>query len=496
MYSVLLRSAMHIYSFHCIHCIGALAYGITHPTLNKNLFHYAYFALENLPFKRAMKTSKEEINDQLYKSETEQNNQSCTQLSQLGDNCDCAFDGAMITLVPITDAAHLVHGPNGCIGNYWGGRDSLSSGSLMYKNCFTSDMDESDIIFGGAKKLYRAILELQRRYKPAAIFVYSTCVSALIGDDINGACREAAEITGTPVIPVDAPGFVGHRNQGIRLANEALLEYVIGTAEPNTTTLYDINLIGEYNIGGDIWNILPMLEELGIRVLAKITGDARYQEICYAHRAKLNVVNSSAKAMLKMARQMEERFHIPYITESFYGVENLNRCLRNIAAKLGDTELQVRTENLINSETTSLNNQLDFYLPSLQGKRILIDITNLNNWAIVSAIQYLEMEVILTSTNKITQDNQRKIKGLFGENTKILEIEISQLITEFKPDLLIATNHYQATAMKTKIPFLDINQERKNAYTGYAGIISVAQELYTTLHSPVWEQVRRPAPWE
>ncbi|MDZ7957468.1 MAG: nitrogenase iron-molybdenum cofactor biosynthesis protein NifE [Aulosira sp. DedQUE10] len=442
-----------------------------------------------------MKTSPEEINDQPNKSTDKNTDKSYTQLSQFEDTCDCAFDGAMITLVPITDAAHLVHGPNGCIGNYWGGRDSLSSGSLMYKTCFTTDMDESDIIFGSAKKLYRAILELQKRYKPAAIFVYSTCVSALIGDDINGACKAAAQTTGTPIIPVDSPGFVGHKNQGIRLASEALLEHVIGTAEPDTTTPYDINLIGEYNIGGDIWNILPLLEKLGIRVIAKITGDARYKEICYAHRAKLNVVNSSAKAMLKMAKQMSERFDIPYITESFYGVENLNNCLRNIAAKLGDSDLQARTENLIGEETAALKNQLAFYRPRLQDKRILIDISQLNSWVILSAIQHLEIVVTVTSTKKISQDEIARMQSLLGENSKILSTEINQIINESKPDILIASNNYQATAIQAEIPFLDINHERKYAYTSYAGIISVAQELYATLYSPVWEQVRKPAPW-
>ncbi|NMG06826.1 hypothetical protein DP117_08035 [Brasilonema sp. UFV-L1] len=78
---------------------------------------------------------------------------------------DCAFDGAMVTLVPITDAAHLIHEPSGCISNCWVNRISLSSGSILYKTRFTTDMDENDIIFGGAKKLYKAIVELEKRYK-------------------------------------------------------------------------------------------------------------------------------------------------------------------------------------------------------------------------------------------------------------------------------------------------------------------------------------------
>ena len=79
------------------------------------------------------------------------------------------------------------------------------------------------------------------------------------------------------------------------MGGEALLEYVIGTAEPEYTTPYDINLIGEYNIAGELWSVLPLFEKLGIRVLSKITGDATYKEVCYAHRAKLNVLICSKR---------------------------------------------------------------------------------------------------------------------------------------------------------------------------------------------------------
>ncbi|NMF62730.1 nitrogenase iron-molybdenum cofactor biosynthesis protein NifE [Brasilonema octagenarum] len=410
---------------------------------------------------------------------------------------DCAFDGAMLTLVPITDAAHLIHGPSGCINN-WGNRSSLSSSSMLYKARFTTDMDENDIIFGGAKKLYNAIIETQRRYKPAAVFVYSTCVSALIGDDLNGACTDAAVQTGTPIIPVDCPGFVGRKNRGMRIASEALLEHVIGTGEPDFTTPYDINLIGESNIAA-MWNILPLFEKLGIRVLSKITGDTRYKEVCYAHRAKLNVITSSI-ALLKMAKKMEERFGIPYIQESFYGIENINQSLRNIAAKLGDSDLQKRTEKFIALETSALEEKLAFYRTSVQGKRIVIDTQELKSWSIISAAQKLGIEVIPLSAVKSSQEDKARIQKLLGKDSIILQQntpeEILQIIHENKADMLITGERYQHTSVKAEIPSLDIKAEQNHSNAGYAGILEAAQKLYATLTSPVWKLVHKPAPWE
>lgn len=412
---------------------------------------------------------------------------------------DCAFDGAMLTLVPITDAAHLIHGPSGCINNCWENSSSLSFGAMLYKARFTTDMDEKDIIFGGAKKLYNAILELERRYKPAAVFVYSTCVSALIGDDLNGACAEAAVQTGTPIIPVDCPGFVGRKNQGIRIAGEALLEHVVGTAEPDFTTPYDINLIGESNMADAMWNIIPLFDKLGIRVLCKITGDTRYKEVCYAHRAKLNVITSS-KALFKMAKKMEERFGIPYIQEFFYGIENINQGLRNIVAKLGDSDLQKRTEKFIAFETSALEAKLAFYRTYVQGKRVVIDIQDVKSWSIICAAQKLGIEVIPISAVKSSQEDRAKIQKLLGKDSIILQQntpeEIIQIIHENKADMLITGERYQYASVKAKIPLLDIKAELHHSYAGYTGILEVAQKLYATLTSPVWKQVRKPAPWE
>jgi len=176
-----------------------------------------------------MKITQGKINELLTEPGCEHNhhkhgenkNKACTQQAQPGAaQGGCAFDRASIALVPIVDVAHLVHGPIACAGNSWGSRGSLSSGSYLYKMGFTTDLNENDIIFGGEKKLYRAILEVQQRYQPAAVFVYSTCVTALIGDDLDAICQKAAEKTDKPIVPVNSPGFIGSKNLGNRVGGE------------------------------------------------------------------------------------------------------------------------------------------------------------------------------------------------------------------------------------------------------------------------------------
>ena len=455
-----------------------------------------------------MKLTKAKINELLTQPECEHNlnkggqgkNKACAQQSQPGSaQGGCAFDGASITLVPITDAAHLVHGPIACSGNSWNSRGSLSSGSTLYKMGFTTDISENDIIFGGEKKLYKAVVQVINNFNPSAVFVYSTCITALIGDDLDAVCKAVVEKYKIPVIPVHSPGFVGSKNLGNRLGGEALLQHVIGSKEPKYTTNYDINIVGEYNIAGEMWAVTTLLEKLGIRVLGKRTGDAKYEDICFAHRAKLNVMICS-KALINVASSMKEKYDIPYIEESFYGVDDMSRCLRNIAKFFNDAQLIDRTEKIIEEEVSRMNIQLEPYRKKLKGKRMVLYTGGVKSWSIVSAAQDLGMQVVATSTKKSTEEDKSRIKKLLGKDGIMLEKgnpeELLRVIKQTKADLLVAGGRNQYTALKAKIPFLDINQERHHPYAGYIGMVEMARELCEAVYSPIWRQVRKTAPWD
>jgi nitrogenase molybdenum-cofactor synthesis protein NifE len=122
------------------------------------------------------------------------------------------------------------------------------------------------------------------------------------------------------------------------------------------------------------------------------------------------------------------------------------------------------------------------------------------SWSIISAAKDLGIEVVATSTRKSTEEDKAKIKKLLGNDGIMLEKgnaqELLKLIRDTKADMLIAGGRNQYTALKARIPFLDINQERHHPYAGYKGMIEMARELSEALYSPVWSQVRQPAPWD
>jgi nitrogenase molybdenum-cofactor synthesis protein NifE len=428
----------------------------------------------------------------------------CTKQLQPGAAAGgCAFDGAKIALQPITDVAHLVHGPIACEGNSWDNRGSKTSGSSLYRTGFTTDMNEMDVIYGGEKRLYKSIKEIIEKYDPPAVFVYQTCIPAMSGDDIDAVCKAASAKFGKPVIPVNSPGFVGPKNLGNKLAGEAILDHVIGTMEPDYTTPYDINIIGEYNLAGELWQVKPLLDELGIRILACISGDATYKEVASSHRAKAAMMVCS-KAMINVARKMEERYNIPFFEGSFYGIGDMSDSLREIARLLIESgapaELMDRTEAVIAREEAKAWAGIAPYRERLEGKRVLLITGGVKSWSVVAALQEAGLEIAGTSVKKSTKEDKERIKEIMGEDAHMIDDmtprEMYKMLKEARADIMLSGGRSQFIALKATMPWMDINQERHQAYAGYAGMVAMVREIDKTLYNPVWEQVRRPAPWE
>ncbi len=401
----------------------------------------------------------------------------------------CAFDGAMIVLQPIADTAHIVHGPIACCGNSWEGRGSRSSKGDLHTRGFTTDMQEIDIIYGSEEKLFQAIRNTHEAVRPKAIFVYATCVSGLIGEDIDAVCRRAERELGIRVIPVNAPGFTGPKNLGNRIAGEVLLEHVIGTGETPVMTHADINLIGEYNIAGDLWLVEPVLSRAGVRVLSRITGDSTFEEIAWAHQTKLNVVVCS-RALINVAREMERRYGIPYVEVSFFGSTETSRALRLIRDGLDRANRSSGMsglndiEEIIKSEERLLRERLKSY-EHLRGKRAVLYTGGVKSWSYISALRDLGIEVVAIGTKKSTYEDERKMREILGPDAPLVEDvtpkNLLALLRERRADMLIAGGRNKYLAAKEGYPFVDVNQERHVAYAGYDGLVNLAEAISKSL---------------
>jgi nitrogenase molybdenum-cofactor synthesis protein NifE len=70
------------------------------------------------------------------------------------------------------------------------------------------------------------------------------------------------------------------------------------------------------------------------------------------------------------------------------------------------------------------------------------------------------------------------------------------MLRDAKADIMLSGGRSQFVALKARMPWMDINQERHHAFAGYEGMVTMVAEIDKALFNPVWREVRTPPPWE
>jgi len=174
----------------------------------------------------------------------------------------CTYAGCKGVVVgPTRDILQIVHGPIGCSFYAWltrrnqtrvadEGSGRTTDNFMTY--CLSTDMQDEDIVFGGEKKLKLAVQEAFDLFHPKAIAIFSTCPVGLIGDDVHAVSREMSEKLGITVFGMSCEGYKGvSQSAGHHIANNAVFTHVVGKNLLSFEGKWKINLLGEYNIGGD-----------------------------------------------------------------------------------------------------------------------------------------------------------------------------------------------------------------------------------------------------
>ena len=286
----------------------------------------------------------------------------------------CCYAGCKGVVVgPLKDVFVITHGPIGCGFYSWGTRrnkakpdENTDKNFIPY--CFSTDMQESDIVFGGEKKLEKAIEEAVELFSPKCIMICSTCPIGLIGDDVQAVARRTEAKYGIPSIGYSCEGYKGvSQSGGHHIANNGLMRYVIGIGDKQPKTKFSVNVLGEYNIGGDGWEEERIFKRCGIEVMNLFTGDASYEGLKSAHLVRLNLVMCH-RSINYIAEMMKAKYGIDWLKVNFIGVEATCKSLREIAKYFNDPGLTARVEEVIADETAVIKEDMEHYKKKLTGK--------------------------------------------------------------------------------------------------------------------------------
>lgn len=469
-------------------------------------------------------------------------------------NRGCCFAGCKgVVLGPLKDMVHIVHGPIGCAYYTWGTRRNKARNEEGADNfieyCFSTDMQESDIVFGGEKKLRQAIKEAVEIFKPAAITISATCPVGLIGDDINAVAAESEKLYGIQVLAFNCEGYKGvSQSAGHHIANNNLMKSVIGTGNGEVKK-HSINLLGEYNIGGDGWEISRVLEKIGYNIVSVMTGDGTYESLKNAHTADVNLVQCH-RSINYIAEMLETKYGTPWIKANFIGVSGTIETLRDLAKFFDEPELTAKTEAVIAEELADIEGIMEYYKSKLEGKKAILYVggsrshhyqnllADLGIETIVSGYEFAHRddyegrEVIPTikvdadskNIEEITvEKDEAKYRVVISpERYEQLKKEIplsyyGGIIKDMKKDGIIIDdlNHYETEELikilKPDMFFSGIKDkyvsqkmgvlskqlhsyDYQGPYAGFKGAVVFAREVASGVYTPGWKYVT--APWK
>ena len=417
----------------------------------------------------------------------------------------CAYAGAKgVVWGPVKDMVHISHGPIGCGQYSWSQRRNYFTGTVGIDSFVTmqvtSDFQERDIVFGGDKNLEIMIDELDALFPlNNGISILSECPIGLIGDDIEAVAKKKAKDLGKTVVPVRCEGFRGvSQSLGHHIANDAIRDWVFDTHTQDWETgPYDVNLIADYNIGGDAWPSRKLLEEMGLRVIGSWSGDATLAEIERAPKAKLNLIHCY-RSMNYICRHMEEKYGMPWIEYNFFGPTQIAASLRKIAAAFDET-IQANAEKVIAKYQPLVDAVIARFKPRLNDKTVMLYVGGLRPRHTATAYEDLGMRIVGSGYEFAHNDDYQRTATYLKEGTLIYddvsEFELEKFIERLRPDLVGSGIKEKYSTQKMGVPFRQMHSwDYSGPYHGYDGFAIFARDMDMAINAPVWGKLK--APWK
>ncbi len=469
----------------------------------------------------------------------------------------CTYAGCKgVILGPTRDIINLVHGPIGCSFYAWLTRRNQTlpptpESENFMNYCFSTDMQDSNIVFGGELKLKQAVREVFEIFKPKSIGIFSTCPVGLIGDDVHAVAREMKAELGINIFGFSCEGYKGvSQSAGHHIANNGLMKHVIGLGNTIPEGKYKVNMLGDYNIGGDGFELERIFEKCGLTLVSSFSGNSTMEKFEAAHHADLNVVVCH-RSINYVAEMMEKKFGLPWFKVNFTGAEATAKSFRKIAEYFGDQELIDRVEAVIAEEMALVNAELEKVYDQTKGKVAMLFVggsrahhfqelfTELGMSTLSAGYEfghrddYEGRSVIPTikvdadSRNieelDIEQDetryNPRKTEeekaalaekgiefnsydGMMKDMLKgaliiddLSHYEMEKLIELYHPDVFCAGIKEKFCVQKMGIPLKQLHSyDYGGPYSGFEGAINFYKDIAMIVNTTIWKKIK--APWE
>ena len=403
----------------------------------------------------------------------------------------CQQINSMGALMSMDDSVFIAHSPQGCVGCTTMASDLYRVGQahrgvqyIKNTRLLVTNLDEKDIVHGGENKLKEAILLAYDRYTPKLIFIFTSCASGIIGDDVDSAAAEVQKQISSIVVPIHCEGFKSKiAASGYDSAFISIKKYVLnGQKVPVEKGL--INLFAPTTVSyKDQLEIERMLSIIGLH--------ANYFPF-YSSLEKIRKIPAAeaSTAICKVfadefMKDLELDYGIPYShTVMPIGMRNTDSWFRGVAALVGKEK---EAENYIEKEHQRIIPLIESIRRRLEGKRVFICGGTGRSFAAAALIDDFGMKLVGLETPTYDDDAQKDIEYLNGiHEDYIIDIANMQpfeqinLVNKLKPDVFIGVPEWSA---KLGIPTTHV-LDMKRPTMGYDGLLYLGNKIADQIGNP------------
>ena len=414
----------------------------------------------------------------------------------------CQFTLSLAILNTLRNAVIIMHGPIGCgacatgvVGTskiYKQIRDPKAEG-LIWLN---TNLDEADVIGGGEDKLKEAIRYADREFRPETILIPVSCVPALIGDDVDAVVAEVSAEAAATLIPVHCAGFktkvmatayddVYHgilrglvkkpeRPSGKKIVPDDLNDLKQRYLERKTVNILNVSSMSR----PDEDELERLLNAIGLNVrFLPCYSDA--DDFKFALESSLNVSICGTHDDY-FVEHLQTLYGIPFIIDTIpIGRRNTAKWLLRIAEHF---DLTREAEKFIAAEDKLLDEALEQFRPSLEGKTAFLAGGEVRIIATAEILQDLGIEVIGFKGHHYDRFAEPVFGALVNVDDVVFDVATQQpfeqvnLVRRLKPDLFVGHTGGNNISAKQGIPLLPLFGPSYN-YMGYSGVFEVARRI-------------------
>lgn len=383
----------------------------------------------------------------------------------------CPLMGAALAVRGIKDAMMVVIGTDEC-AYYTKSMAMTEAFGGVNGRCVSVVIDTNDVTFGSVEKVERAFVEIIDEYEPSCVFLVTTCVIEIIGDDFDALADNLTDEYNIPIMAVHTEHFKSEDHMpGVERTMTACVDMMEKQADNQKDG--SVNVLGQRLGDFTETELYDIFQENNIKIGLMLPSGCDMSEIKMASKASVNIVVHGTA--LPLAKKMKKKFGTPYVL--FERMANPERTKARYKELFEFLDIELPTELDAKYKEAVLKVQ--------EGREKLKDIgyiygnTPYRGFEINEFMCDLGMKPLLLQISELTQEDLDYKKSIEAKHNPPVSVSANisplQYVYDVTKPHLYLGHEYVMRLRKKQIAM--VRSDSANSLLGYETTIFLVDEL-------------------